>query len=269
MIIDFFSGSHGHFLEYVINTWMFGGPRVHDVFTPLGACHGIRVDKKYMDHRIICAQHFTEKNLLPSMIDPDRIVVITIDSEWGNLLYQINIMCRAGDIPIEEKMLHIPNEVRTNVKNLRNEWYSKFGSKDHGYQLPSQWKWKSTDIHKFPMESMFDIQEFYQQLQKTASYLNITFSPDQELATLVQNFWARNQGWQYFNQAKNIVQAILLGHHVNFQSDEILQGLINSMLSRSIGIFDGSLFASDSYPNSSTDIAKIVRQHVENFDRRF
>jgi hypothetical protein len=30
--LDFFSGSHGHFLEYVINTWLFKGPCVDNIF---------------------------------------------------------------------------------------------------------------------------------------------------------------------------------------------------------------------------------------------
>jgi hypothetical protein len=38
-LIDFHGATHGHFLEYIINTWIYQGSRVDNVFTELGTCH--------------------------------------------------------------------------------------------------------------------------------------------------------------------------------------------------------------------------------------
>jgi hypothetical protein len=62
--IDFYSGSHGHFLEYVINTYIFKGSKIKNIFTDLGTSHLIRDDISYMDQRMVEARHYSEFNLI-------------------------------------------------------------------------------------------------------------------------------------------------------------------------------------------------------------
>ena len=107
--LDFFSGSHGHFLEYLINTYIFKGPRVPDVLTKLGTSHNIRNNADYMNCRIVEARHYSEFSLTSDI--PEKLIRISVNTELESACYQINVFCRAGDIPTENKLLQIPAEI--------------------------------------------------------------------------------------------------------------------------------------------------------------
>jgi hypothetical protein len=265
--LDFFSGSHGHFLEYVINTWLYKGSRVPNIFTEHGSCHLIRKDTAYMAHRIVEAAHYTEFDI--SQNTPTKLIRISVNNNWANWIYQINVMSRAGDIPLEKKIKSTPESVRHSPSKFRNEWYAKFNSTVDGYPLPDNWRWSDTAVFEFGMESLFDLVEFYNELYLLAEFLEITFVPDQELSDLLEEFLTRNQGWQYYKECKHLVHAVIAGNNIEFSSNEISQALINSLLSKSVGIFDGELFDNDSYPTTTCEIWNTVDQHLKTFDQRF
>jgi hypothetical protein len=265
--LDFFSGSHGHFLEYVINTWLFKGPRVSHIFTSGGTSHGIRSDQMYMQHRMIQAAHYSEFDI--ALSNPSKLVRISIDQPWSNWIYQINVMTRAGDIPLEKKIMHVPESVRNESNKLRNNWYAKFNFSENGYQLPGNWTRPDLPSFDFPMESLFDTMKFYTELYKLAGFLETTFVPDQELSALLDDFLNKNQGWQYYTKSKQLVAYAFAGKKVDFTSDEILQALINSMLSASVGVFDGKLFDQDTYPSDTLGLSASISEHLQTFDQRF
>lgn len=266
--LDFFSGSHGHFLEYVINTWVFKGPKVNDIFTDLGTSHNIRKDVPYTASKIIHAGHYSEFDRLQASI-PSKVVQITITEDWAKWIYQINVMARAGDIPMEKKVEQIPDHIRQGTKDLRRVWYSKFNFDDNSYTLPGNWIWGNVPSFKFNMESLFDLENFYRDLYRLAEFLETTFVPDRELGILLTRFLDLNQGWQYYSRCKNLYLNSLTGNNIEFSSDEILQALLNSMISRSIGVFDGKLFEDDSYPSNTNQVWKEIEQHLFTFDQRF
>lgn len=265
--LDFFSGSHGHFLEYVINTWIFKGPRVSNIFTDLGTCHMIRKDLAYTQSKTVYAGHYSE---FSKEIDhPTKIIRIQIDNNWANWIYQINVMSRAGDIPLEKKLKLTNQEVRLSPHKLRNEWYARFNSQDHGYTLPVFSRWLDVPTFEFAMQSLFDPLEFYNSLRNLSEFLEMTFVPDQELYNLLQKFLELNQGWQYYKNSQQIVCAALAGKNIKFDSDEITQALVNSMLTKSVGIFDGKIFTDDVYPSTTAEIWDCVQSHHDTFDSKF
>lgn len=265
--LDFFSGSHGHFLEYVINTWLFKGPRVNNIFTDLGASHNIRRDIQYSQERIICADHYSEFN--KELVNPSKIVRITIAEDWANWIYQINVLARAGDIPLEKKIKLTDESVRASPVAFRREWYSKFNLLEHGYQRPGNWLWPDANTFEFAMENLFDLENFYNELYRVADFLETTFVPDRELSNLLLKFLEKNQGWQYYVKCKNLYQHALTGNNVEFSSDAISQALLNSMISKSIGVFDGSLFDNDLYPTATDQVWKAIEDHLTLFDQKF
>ena len=101
ILLDFYSGSHGHFLEYLINVYIFQCPLVDKFFTNLGTSHGIRNSSNYMNSRLIVAGHYSEFNI--PIADPTSVVRIQLNSDYGKAIYQINVDCRTGDIPTEKK----------------------------------------------------------------------------------------------------------------------------------------------------------------------
>jgi hypothetical protein len=265
--LDFFSGSHGHFLEYVINTWIFKGPRVSNIFTNLGTCHRIRKDSAYEKHKILTAAHYTEFDI--DCVDPVKVIRIKINNDWDNWIYQINVMARAGDIPLEKKLKTTPIEVRSAPDKIRNEWYSKFNSQNHGYHLPVTWKWKQIPAFDFSMKNLFDTTNFYNEMRNLSEFLEITFVPDAQLHQLLTQFLNFNHGWQYYVKCKHIVDQTLAGNMFEFESDEISQALINSMLTKCVGIFDGELFDSVAYPTNTAHLWRCVSHHLSTFDQRF
>jgi len=265
--LDFFSGSHGHFVEYVINTWLFKGPRVKNIFNMLGASHCIRLDSEYMFNRVVTAKHYSEFNVKSD--SPDQVVRISISDDYAKWIYQINVVERAGDIPAKKKNKEIPDIVRNIPHAFRDNWYSKFNFEENGYVYPSNWRWQEIPSFVFPMESLFDITELYSVLYELSNFLNTTFVPDHELAQLVESFLLKNQGWQTYLKCKNIVHDSLLGNNIEFDVNICEQALINSMLTHTIGIFDGELFGSDEYPSNTLQLWNQIEHHLKTFDQRF
>jgi len=265
--LDFFSGSHGHFLEYVINTWLFKGPRVGNIFTDLGASHVPWSDLNYMSNRMIAAKHYSEFDIECDV--PDQVVQISISDDCARWIYQINVVERAGDIPAEKKNEEIPDMVRKIPHAFRNSWYSKFNFEENGYTLPNNWRWREVPSFVFPMESLFDINDFYRRLYQLSKFLNITFVPDHDLAQLFEMFLIKNQGWQSYSKCKNIVHESLLRNNIEFTSNVCEQALINSMLTQIIGIFDGELFDYDDYPSNTLQLWNLIDHHLITFDQRF
>ena len=134
MLLDFYAGSHGHFLEYLINVYIFRCPGVDKIFTSLGTSHGILADTNYMDRRLIVAGHYSELNVPTT--DPVSVVRIQINTNYGKIIYQINVDCRAGDIPVEKKRQNIPVEIRSMSDLLRNNYFSKLKFPEYGYKIP-------------------------------------------------------------------------------------------------------------------------------------
>jgi hypothetical protein len=93
--------------------------------------------------------------------------------------------------------------------------------------------------------------------------------PDQELSVLLVEFLNKNQGWQYYTKSKQLVAFAFAGKKVEFTSDEILQALINSMLSACVGVFDGKLFDQVTYPSDTLDLSASISEHLQTFDQRF
>jgi hypothetical protein len=240
---------------------------VPNIFTEHGSCHLIRKDTAYMAHRIVEAAHYTEFDISQNI--PTKVVRININQDWANWIYQINVMTRAGDIPLEKKLKLTSESVRRSPAKLRNEWYAKFNSTVDGYPLPNNWRWPDAAVVDFGMESLFDLVEFYNELRRLAEFLEITFVPDQELGDLFEEFLNRNQGWQYYKECKHLTHAAIAGNNIEFFSNEISQALINSLLSKSVGIFDGELFDNDSYPTNTSQVWNTVDQHLKTFDQKF
>ena len=220
-----------------------------------------------MQHRMIQAAHYSEFGI--ALHNPAKLVRISINRPWSNWVYQINVVARAGDIPLEKKITQVPESVRNQASQFRNNWYAKFNFADNGYNLPGNWARTDIPAFDFPMESLFDTVEFYTELHKLADFLETTFVPDQELSALLDEFLNKNQGWQYYTKCKQLVAFAFAGKKVEFTSDEILQALINSVLSASVGVFDGKLFDQDTYPSDTLGLSAMISEHLQTFDQRF
>lgn len=275
ILLDFHAGSHGHFLEYVINAWLFNGPRLKEIFTNLGASHLIRQDNEYMAKKVVTANHYTEYSLPHAT--PTKIIRIGINNDWANWIYQINALARGGNISMGKKLQHLPGSIRANPNTLRQAFYARLNMLD-GYQdikipwpkpLPgTNWLWQDVLSFDFPMESLFDLKELHTELHRLAGFLETTFVPDSELDNLLTDFLNKNQGWQYYTKSKQLVQDALTGkQNIKFNSDEVLQAFINSVLTKSFGLVGGTLFEDNVYPVDTDQLCNTVNYHLRNINQ--
>jgi hypothetical protein len=267
ILLDFYSGSHGHFLEYVINTYIYRGPKVDQIFTELGTCHGIREDSAYQQNRVVVAAHYSEFQR-PVASTPGRVIRITSNSEMENICYQLNVLCRAGDIPEDKKSQEISNDVRNSPAQFRMDYYSKFSFNECGYPRPGQWRWDHVDHYEFPLSSLYNLLDFYNELQNLSKFLNYSFTPDPSLMHLWKTFCDKNHGLQAWKKCNQILQQVLANETVDIDITPAEQAILNWMLTRVVNIRDGALFDSI-YPTNTADIWKCVEQHLSTFDKRF
>ena len=263
ILLDFYSGSHGHFLEYLINTYIFRGPRVDNIFTTLGTSHGIRQDANYMDSRIVVAGHYSEFN--PPTAVPTSVIRIQVNSEYGKTIYQINVDCRAGDIPAEKKkQQHIPANIQLTPYLLQNDYFSKLKFIEYGYKIPGNWRWSDLDcIYEFPMESLFDLKALYSEMNKLSNFLNHSWNPDASLTKVWSEFVESNHGVQAWKKCKNILEMGLANNPMDFDCTPWEQALLNLMVQQSIGCL---LNDTNDFPKNTQEIYQIIHQYIETFD---
>lgn len=267
-LIDFHGATHGHFLEYIVNTWIYQGPRVNNVFTELGTCHLPGKNPQYLADRQIFCGHFTELGVSSNVV-PSKLIRIVVDTDRGKVIHMINNMYRVGDITLLGSYQNIPLEVRDSSVRLRNDWYSKLVHSENQYRLDYEWRWPNVDSFEFPMENLYDLSMLYQTMYNCASYLEQRFVPDQELYKIWQQFMDLNQGVQTFDKCKRLVESALAQNKVEFDSIEPEQALINAMLGYTVGIFDGPLFSHDQYPTNTTELWNHVMAQLTVFDQKF
>jgi hypothetical protein len=267
-LLDFWGGSHGHFLEYVINCWIFNCPRVPNLFTHTGACHGAKTDTKYRQESLIVCGHFSQFDLNVSRL-PKKIIRIVVNDFVGACCYQINVICRAGDIPKKDKEADIPLHIRNDHALLRNDYFSKFSNSRHAWSLPARWKFSDVPNLEVNMSSVYDFFSFLETLKNISDFLENKFSPDQELFYLWQEFIARNQGWKAWALCNDILTDIVANRarEINLEIEQ--QALLNVLISKTLGIHDGRLFDRSDYPSNTKDIYDLLKLHQDSFDSKF
>lgn len=269
-VIDFWAGSHGHFLEYVINCWIFKCARTVDLFTHTGACHRAKqTDKRYQQESLIVCGHFSQLNLEISCL-PEKLIRIVVDDFVGACCYQINVICRAGDIPKKDKELkNIASHVLNNPEILRGDYFAKLSNAAHAWSLPVEWKFQQVQSLEINMSLLYDFFTFLEVMQNISDFLQNKFSPDQELFYLWQEFIERNQGWQSWNLCNEILKDTISNRDREINLGVEQQALLNVLLSRTVGMFDGDLFTSPNYPSNTKEIYELVKLHLDTFDSRF
>jgi len=238
----------------VVNTFLFGGPRVEKLFTDIGTSHGAYEDREYKKNKKIYAVHHSEHgHELPGPID--KIVRISVNSFKGIACYQINVHVRAGHVPVD-KNLYIPDH--TQPCKLRSNFYAKFMDQSLGYPLPGNWKLDHLPVFDFKVENLYDLGEFYSQLRDLSAFLGLSFYPDNDLNRIWRMFMEKNHGVLAWNKCNGVLYDILSGNDRIIELDPQEQALLNALVTRCTGLEHGVLFDHDQYP---TNIGQI-RRHL-------
>jgi hypothetical protein len=276
--LDFAPGTHGHFLEYVLNKYIFKVPSTKEnIFQSSGSCHPINIDAEYQKHKMVYRLHYSSyDHAYPS--DATHVIFIKHHPKLDfllltNIFHRCDI--RSGhvdDFNVEDiKKLHLEfmnTADSTSNVSLRSDWYAKLmerhfhmTEKKHETELP---------LFDFDFSSFFTLSDFLEELSKVATFLNHTFEFDSSLIALYNEFLERNQGYQAYRQGNQLFEHIVAGDNVDFDSDWQLRAYLNVRLSTVFKLYDHpDLFDKDSYPTNTKDIHKILMDHLANFDKRF
>lgn len=112
--IDFVAGSHGHFLETVLNKYFGIAEVVGGAFTYTGASHRLSTD--YIKKRLFWAAHWSERHK-SALDNVSKVISIKFDQDDLLLLSSVSLL-RTGDFNINNDDLEI-----CTVEKLNNEYY--------------------------------------------------------------------------------------------------------------------------------------------------
>ena len=242
--IDFFPGTHGHFLELIINTFIAQRPFDFNrpLFDDIGACHLHLAfgDPRYQP--VVFCKHYS---LYGIEFDPaDQVIEIHVNPD--NLLIALtNYLIRASDQPMDlyklnertVEKLSTTDKGQSFLKELVHQFgnspeYSKSNLRNHFYTIFKNSNYASTTFNQFnhvkqklifPFESLFSLDKLYSSLDRCASFLNFTFLPDQRLDSVWQDFLSCNQGYQSQLLCDQVIHAVSTNHSMDLQKLSIIE----------------------------------------------
>jgi hypothetical protein len=275
--IDFAPGAHGHFLEYVVNRWIYQVPyTMEDPFQSSGSSHRITQDLVYQQSKIAKTSHYTVHKL-PYPDNTEKVIVIKHCSRLDyvlltNVFYRTHPdAVRTEDFPTEKiQQLHIGN-ISANGKEpteieLRDNWYNKLYERDifgtHGFQKTK------LPYFEFDYQTFFNFPEFVTELQRLSDFLNFTFVYNTDLWQIWKTFIDSNQGWLAYQHADELLTKIYSNQSSAIEPDWKLHAWINTCLSRTFRIYSGSLF-DGVYPTNTQQVSNIITEHIKEFDLHF
>lgn len=273
--LDFAPGSHGHFLELVLNKYIYGVTFPNtELFQSSGAVHPINLDREYQAIKVVDRGHFTSFND-PIRSTVEKIVFINHCQDLDFvLLTNIHHRCHPASTNVLDfnveiiNKLHLQHLAKGTNLDLRKNWYAKLDERlflTHSLARPQS----KLPVYDFDYKSFFDLNNFCVELQKTAHFLEETFKFDVSLAKLWHEFMDRNQGWNLYQQAESIIASTVSGQESPIPDDWKLHAYLNFRLSKMFDIYDGVLYNSQNYPATTLELLEIIQEHTAQFDNRW
>lgn len=284
--IDFFGGTHGNFLELMINLFIHQIDFKSDsIFNDNGACHLKDSQEQYVP--IIRCGHYSSysAHLKHRFNDDDSVIEIHCDPD-SMLPALVNSLTRANDEVIDlvdlehstiAKLSSLPKAklflddlvkefgIRTNYPRsiIRNYFYSKFDSPELGLNQFNEFIHTGRKM-TFPFGAFFNLEQFYLEMNKCAFFLGMNFYPTTRTFALWEEFISRNQGYASMVKCNNIMSHILSNQsYPTTDLTLVEEAWILHRLSLIYRFYDPSLLAADTFPANATDIYRIVSKWKE------
>ena len=265
--LDFAPGLHGHFLEFIVNKFIYGVPSDNqNIFQSSGAVHKINVDSQYQQKKMVHCGHYTSFNYnYPS--DTHQIIFIDHTSELDIvLLTNVYHRCHPESMNTDDfdinkiQQLHRSMLLADSDLQCRNNWFAKLNEGVFKDQLLPP----TTDIpvHFFNYTSFFNLIDFCTELKKLARFLGETFTFDLLLSAYWTEFIEKNQGWKLHKLGNSLLQSALCSIDVPIPDDWKLHAYLNFKLSKVLDIHDGILFTNPVYPDTTLKLASIIHNHI-------
>lgn len=284
--IDFFGGTHGNFLELIIDVFVCQHPFdfTKPVFNENGACHLKNMRDDYKPS--IKSGHYSYFN---KPVDHDDLIIEIHSTPDWMLAALTNSLLRAGDEVFDLIDLHkntikklssllkakqfladLPAEhgIQENYpKNvIRNYFYAKFIMPEHGINMFNNFK-STTTTKKiiFPFGAFYSIEQLCIQLNQIAFFLQENFYPDERLIKVFNEFIACNQGYHSQIKCNNIITNILNNISMDITDCNLVeQAWINYRIAQIFRCYDHPLLTSEEYPTNTMQITNAVYNWKKN-----
>jgi len=211
--IDFVAGSHGNFLETILNKY-FNIVETVDNFTNIGTSH--RKSNYYQQNKLFSADHWFQKYSIEYLKQFDKIISIKFDQDDLLLLSSVSLL-RAADMNLDNNYLEIDTRIKLNnqfysyiidqidnaypflnrnelsiPRNVLREFF-KFGFRSpeiNGFwsaQESMQYH-QDTDVFVFKFKSFYNVDQLVAQIKNLEQFLNMRFDFSDDFYTYHQKF---------------------------------------------------------------------------------
>jgi len=268
-LIDFDSGQHGHFLEYVISTYIFNQRPVplSELFDAVGSCDGFNLDIEYRKNRTVRSGHFsfyyhTGEHPYPKV---DQIIYIKQPDDLGHeFILMVNAFHKAGFVTNnfqDTTHEHISNVLE--VTDLRTAWEDRLAVSFKSRQGGTSCSFPG-EIYNFDYRTFFSLPKFMIELRRVAKFLNRSFQYDESLIVLWEDFIAQNQGYTLYSVADRLLNKIALGESDEIPNEWKIHAYLNVQLGRMYNVYECDLLNDpDSYPTDTKEVHDIIMKSVK------
>lgn len=245
--LDFVAGTHGHFLEYVINRALAYTDLDFNPFTGLGTSH--QRPKRYLEHRMIVCDHWFEND--PAAVTrANQTIRITFEQKDLLLVSSLSLL-RAADLNIDNDVLH-----EDTVIKLQNPYYSHvlqqiyqsypfldrgrndiprsvlreffkfgFGNPDiNGYwiKLQDMRQVPAGDVFEITLDCIYDLNRLIQMLGALSSWLDRSLTVDW-LPAIHELFLSKIPYLHHRDQCESIIRAVIDQESIDIPNLSLLQ----------------------------------------------
>jgi hypothetical protein len=272
-LIDFDSGMHGHFLEYICNKYIFNVFPQQTPFFSNGSSHAINLDQQYQQNKKITSGHFTSQWLGCKPIpDIKKIIYIKPNRDFYivNLINVFHRCFKTGnhkDIYAKTILewhfdIILKNHNTQNHMAIRTDLFDKFGKFNNLIPVYS-------DRFDFDFGSFFNFTQFLTSLQELSKFLNHTLILSSDLYKDWQTFIDKNDGYQTHLLVDELLKKIVNNQSCKIPNDVFVHAYLNYNLSNIFRLYDGQLHDNEEYPADTSEIHKIIQDHLVLHDNKF
>lgn len=265
--IDFHGGTHGNFLEYVVNVHIFKTTASSTSIYTAGRGSAHEADDMYKQSRIAVCGHFSD-NAQGRLAEPkyrdfkfdqdDAVVRIDIDQtdDQSFFIAFTNLIHRTSGATFDEHMSRIPADIRADRQLLRTDFFSKINERALYANLFPKFSFIWNKKYNFPFTSFYSYPEFCVALKQLANWLEQEFVPTENLYNLWVEFIEKNQGWHSYTKCSTIIENSLANIDSKIDCTELEEAWINFNLMK----VTGNLVCNDkTYPTNTQQIYQLIQ----------
>jgi hypothetical protein len=276
--IDFDPGSHGHFLEYICNKYIFNVSVSNSPFFKNGSVHAINLDTEYQNNKQITSGHYTSLN---RVLKENKVVYIKHNPKFDLILLN-NIFHRCysnnndyvdgNRIDFDTDFILkwnsdiiLKDNSTQNSSILKENVYAKLIERTH-FQ-PSNVSHPGKEVFNFNFGSFFNLTDFLLELQQLSQFLNhvLTISPD--LIKDWHMFIKKNQGYQTYQRVNYLIEKIMSNQYEPIEDNFLIHAGINMYLTQIARLYDTELHELVTYPTDTQQVYKILLKHFIEYDK--